>query len=84
MTDESYPIAGELRKKYKGPGLALGAVTNGELVDFVYLREVLEELDESDLVQALSDKRLTATARYLSAIGDVRLGSCVEYEFRVL
>jgi hypothetical protein len=81
-----YKIEGAVADKYHGCGQALAAVAGGQLVDIVYLRDVIDEIDEEDetsVRQALDSEELGPTVRYLSAIGEVFVGMCSCYEFVV-
>lgn len=79
-----YKIEGSIEDKYQGAGIALAAVTGGRVVGLAYLRDVIDDLDESDLIavkQALVDSRLGPIVRELQALGDVSVGMCSCYEF---
>ena len=47
-----FKIGDTLASKYNGAGIALGAVTGGELVGLVYLRDALPDFDEGDGIAA--------------------------------
>ena len=76
----TYPIPETLGHKYQGSGHALAAITAGQVVDIVYLRDVLPDFN-GDIVSVLDDDRLAPTARYLSALGSVSIGTVVRGEF---
>jgi len=78
-----YRIPAALEAKYDGCGHALAAVAGGELVDLVYIEDVLPDFDsESDqLASIVTDARLGSTVRYLSGLGEVSVGLCSCWEF---
>jgi len=83
-----YPIPKSLADKYQGSGHALAAVTGGQIVGLVYLRNALPDYDEGEGIArqavALNDDRLGPTVRALQALGDVTVGMCSCWEFVVL
>ncbi len=87
-----FKIAGNasLEEKYKGSGYAIGAVLDGQLVAYSYLRDALPDLDwdgddDYAVVQsAMSDSRLGSTVRMMQSLGAVVVGMCSSYEFVVL
>lgn len=84
---EVFKIEGAMTEKYHGCGHALAAVTGGQIVGLVYIRDVIEDVDEEDedaIAQAINDDRLGPTVRMLSALGKVFVGMCSCYEFVVL
>lgn len=84
---EVYKITGGITEKYDGCGYALAAVAGGHIVGLVYLRKVIEDIDEEDegsLYAVLGDDRLGPTVRELSSLGEVFVGMCSCYEFVVL
>ena len=73
--------------KYRGAGHGIAAVAGNEVVDLVYLRDVLPELDEEDasaVHATLADDRLVPKVREMSALGELFVGMCSCYEFVVL
>lgn len=79
-----YPIPEALEAKYKGAGHALAAITGNQLIDFVYLEDVLQDYDpESDggLAAAVNDDRLAPVVRQLQTLGQVSAGMCSGWEF---
>lgn len=83
-----FKIPDSLEKKYHGAGHALAATVNGEMVDLVYLRDVLTDVDLQDdalgvpvTVSTVSDPRLGPTVRRLQALGSVHIGMCSCWEF---
>jgi hypothetical protein len=79
-----YKVPETLYDKYHGCGHALVATSNGALMDIVYLRDVIEEYDDEDdsaLRNALDDRRIGPTVRYLQSLGEVHIGMCSCYEF---
>jgi predicted ATPase len=73
--------------KYRGAGHGIAAVVGNQVVDLVYLRDVLPELDEEDAAAvqaALADDRLAPKVREMSVLGELFIGMCSCYEFVVL
>lgn len=69
-----HKIPSSLASKYHGAGHALVAVTGGQVVDLVYLEDVLPDFDPEApgaLVRALADARLGPSVRQLQALGRV-------------
>lgn len=84
---EVFKIEGAMTEKYHGCGQALAAVTGGQIVGLVYIRDVIEDVDEEDedsIRAALVDERMGPTVRMLSALGEVFVGMCSCYEFVVM
>lgn len=83
-----YKIEGDVANtKYQGAGHAIAAVTGNQVIDLVYLRDMLPGLDEEDVAavhRALEDDRLGPKMRELSALGELYIGMCSSYEFVVL
>jgi hypothetical protein len=80
----AYPIPKELAGAYHGAGHALAAITNGQLIRFVYLSDVLPDFDPTRLESAVTDNRLTPTVRELQALGLVSVGMLSGREFTEL
>ncbi len=85
-----FKIPDTLADKYHGAGHALAATVNSQLVDLVYLRDALPDVDlENDLGELdaipfdriLTDVRLGLTVRRLQALGSVHVGMCSCWEF---
>lgn len=82
-----FKVPKSLDQKYKGAGHALAATLNGQLIDFVYLRDVLPELDEeagiTDTINTsmITDPRLGPAVRRLQALGQVHVGMLSAWEF---
>lgn len=79
-----FKIPYALESKYHGSGIALASVTGGAIVNFVYIRDVIDEFDDSDraaLPSALNDDRLGPTVRLLQSTGEVFVGMCSCWEF---
>lgn len=78
-------ISDSLADKYDGAGHALAAVTGGEVVGLVYLRDALPDYDEGEgvarLANAVNDDRLGPAIRELQALGDVSVGMVSCWEF---
>lgn len=82
-----------LEAKYHGAGYAIGAIINGQLVDFRYLRDALPDF-EGDFTEdgngaslamaAIKDARIGPTVRHMQALGEVVVGMCSCNEFVVL
>lgn len=69
-----HKIPETLASKYHGSGHALVAITGGEVVDLVYLGDVLPDFDPDvpgALAAAVADDRLGQTVRQLQALGQV-------------
>lgn len=84
---KTYPIPATRARKYHGSGHALAALVGGELVDMVYLADVLPDFDADapGTVQAvINNPALAPTVRRLQALGQVHLGMCSCWEFCVL
>ena len=81
-----FNIPDALAEKYHGAGHALAASAIGEIIEIVYLRDLLPEIHwEEAFLQhepaILLDARLGPTVRYLSGLGDVHVGMCSCWEF---
>lgn len=76
-----YKIPDALEKKYHGSGHALAAIAGGVLVDIVYIEDVLDDFDNSQVMRAIIDERLAPIVRELSALGEVSVGMCSCWEF---
>lgn len=79
-----YPIPEGLSSKYHGAGHALAAITGGQLVDLVYVDDVLPDYDRDTkgaLATAINDQRMVPTVRRLQALGQVSVGMCSGWEF---
>jgi len=78
--------------KYQGPGVALAACMNEQIVDLVYLSDIFPDFDGSInspksvalLANLMEDHRAVPTIRKLQAQGKVFTGMCNEHEFVVL
>lgn len=82
-----YKIQGVLTNKYRGPGPALAAIVDEKIINLVYVRDVIGEMDEEDedsIANALVDVRLGPAVRELSALGKVFVGMCSSHEFIVM
>lgn len=77
---KSYPIPKTLGHKYHGSGHALAAVIDGQLVDIIYVRDVLPKFD-GNIMAVLKNKKLGRASRYLSALGSVSVGMVSNGEF---
>jgi hypothetical protein len=78
-----FDVPDTLADKYHGSGYALAATVNGQLIDIVYLRDVLPEFDEDDEPShaMLSDARLGPSIRHLQALGSVHVGMLSSWQF---
>ncbi len=79
-----FKIPESLGHKYRGAGHAVAASLDGELIDFVYLRDALPDFSSDDVLSALGDERLGPTIRGLQVLGEVHAGMCSAWEFVVL
>lgn len=78
-----FKVPESLASKYHGAGYGLAATVDGQLVDIVYLVDVLPDFsgDRADLHAALTDQRLAPTVRMLQALGSVHAGMLSAWEF---
>jgi len=78
-----FKIPDTLEAKYHGCGIAMASVTGGQIVNLVYLRDVLEEFydEQAGLRAALADERLGPTVRLLQSTGEVFVEMCSCWEF---
>lgn len=78
-----YKVHESLESKYHGSGYALAATLNGQLIDIVYLDDVLPDFDgtRDAMLAAMSDDRLVPTVRKLQALGQVHAGMLSAWEF---
>ncbi|HEU4855290.1 MAG TPA: hypothetical protein VFS89_08405 [Nitrosospira sp.] len=82
-----YKIQGAVTNKYQGAGPAVAAIAGEKIINLVYVRDVIDEMDEEDedsIANALVDVRLGPTVRELSALGEVFVGMCSCHEFIVM
>lgn len=83
-----FRVGEALAEKYHGAGHALAAVTGGQVVGLVYVRDVLPDYDEADglaaLALAVNEDRLGPVVRELQALGEVCVGMCSCWEFVAL
>lgn len=82
-----FKIPEEVANKYHGSGYALCSATGGQVVNLIYLRDVIEEFDDEDAESvpvALGDARLTHSVRMLQSAGEVFAGMCSCWKFVVL
>ena len=79
----TFKIPESLYPKYQGAGYALAATLNGELINIVYIEDVLNIEIETDtqMKEALKSDSLGHTVRELQALGEVHAGMCSCYEF---
>ena len=78
-----FKVPDSLADKYHGAGYGLAATAAGQLVDIVYLEDVLPEFDgtRSAAMRAINDARLAPTVRQLQALGQVHVGMLSSWEF---
>lgn len=79
-----HTIPESLADKYCGAGHALVAITGGQIIDLVYIRDALPDYDpdrRGALQAALNDDRLGPTVRRLQAMGQICVGMCSSWEF---
>lgn len=77
-------VPDSLAQKYHGSGHALVAVLGGQLVDLVYLADILPEFEPDEpgaLDAALVDLRLGPSVRRLQSLGEVSVGMLSSWEF---
>lgn len=77
----SFKVPQTLAEKYRGSGLALAATANGELVDIVYLSDIVGDFDPDELAVVVEDERLGPSVRYLQSLGNVHVGMLSSWEF---
>lgn len=82
-TVKVFKVPDTLASKYHGSGYALAATLNGQLIDIVYLEDVLTDFDgtRGAMLAAMSDDRLGPTVRKLQALGQVHAGMLSGWEF---
>lgn len=75
-----FSVPDALAGAYKGSGHVLMASKAGELIDFIYLRDLLPSFDPDQVEEAIKDHRLAPTIAHLNALGSVSLAmaSCWE------
>lgn len=80
-----FKVPDSLASKYHGAGHALAATVNGQLVDIIYIHDVLPDyagfLDKAGLRQAIHRPELAPTVRHLQALGQVHIGMLSCWEF---
>lgn len=78
-----YKIPESLASNYHGSGCGLVATVNGQVVDLVYVEDVLSDFsgEIADLPDAINDQRMAATVRRLQALGQVHVGMLSAWEF---
>ena len=76
-----FPIPEALTAAYKGSGHALAAVKGGELVDLLYLRDLLPDFKPGNVEDVVNNVRLAPSINHLSSLGDVSVGMCSCWEF---
>ena len=85
--NQLFKIPEALADKYHGAGHALASVTGGQMINLIYLSDVIDDFDGSDisgLPEVLNDPRLAPAVRLLQSTGEVFFGMCSCYEFVVL
>jgi hypothetical protein len=75
-----FKVPDSLEGKYHGTGHALAATVDGQLVDIVYLADVLPDFD-GNIEAAMTDDRLAPTVRKLQSLGSVHAGMLSCWEF---
>lgn len=78
-----FKVPESLAHKYHGAGYGLAAIVNDQLVDIVYLEDVLPDFsgERGDVVAAITDARIGPTVRHLQALGNVHMGMLSSWEF---
>lgn len=81
-----FKIPDAIADKYDGCGYAMASVTGGQIVNLIYLRDILPEFDDEreSLAEAIDDERTGQAVRLLQATGEVYAGICSCWEFVVL
>lgn len=78
------PIPDELAAAYKGSGHAIAAVKNGQLLDLLYLRDLIPGFEPENANCAIHDGRIAPTIAHLSRLGVVSVGMVSCWEFTEL
>lgn len=78
-----YKVPDTLAHKYHGCGYALAATAGGQLVDIVYLDDLLPEFKDTNAAAraAINDPSIGPAVRQLEAQGGVHLGMLSCWEF---
>jgi hypothetical protein len=80
-----FKIPESMSDKYHGAGHAIVSVTGGQVVNLVYLSDVIKDYDDEDgfdaFAAALDDERLGPSVRLLQSTGEVFAGMCSCWEF---
>jgi hypothetical protein len=81
-----FKVPDSLEAKYTGAGCALAASLNGQLIDIVYVGDVITDFSGNvqDLAKIIVDARLGPTIRRLQALGEVHIGMLGGWEFTEL
>ena len=81
-----FKISEAIENKYKGAGCALAAVSNGAIVDLVYVSDFCLEFSGNleDLPPFMDSPEFGRKVREFQALGEVFLGMCSAWEFVVL
>ena len=79
-----YPIPDTLESIYHGTDRALAAIKDGQLIDFIYMTDVLKDCDDPDTDQHITDARLAPTIDHLRSIGELSIGMVSCWEFTEL
>lgn len=78
-----FKVPDALAKKYHGEGRGLAAIVDGQLVDIVYLSDLMPDFvgERADVVTAITSAAIAPTVRRLQALGSVHMGilSCWEF-----
>ena len=77
----AYKVPESLASKYHGAGHALAATINNQLIDIVYMADVLPDFDGQHVAARLDDALLGPTVRRLQALGEVHAGMLSCWEF---
>lgn len=77
----AYPVPEALADAYHGAGHALAAITDGQLIRFVYLSDALPDFDPARLESAVTDNRLAPAVRELQPYGQISVGMLSGGEF---
>lgn len=77
-----YKIPDALANKYRGAGYALAVTLDGQLIDIVYLSDILPDFDGSPT--GFTDDRLAPAVRRLQVFGQVHAGMLGSWQFTEL
>lgn len=83
-----FKISESLAHKYHGAGWALAAITGGQVIDLIYLRDIfgplgidVDDFGRGRLAAVIDHPALGPSVRHLQALGEVSVGMCSCWEF---